>query len=246
MEFLPWSIRDAARHGDLETVEIWLDENPDSIDLHSKVGDTLLACAIHASRDLVFRYLIAKGADVDHECEGVMVAALHMAAGHLVGINRVRLLLDAGASVDIRDGRLQTPLHLAARGSTLAKTRLLVSRGAALDLLDENGRSPEEFARLMGSTENADFLAAVRAAGGWREYLREPRINLLMLRLLCQDGRATAPAGTVLERLFAPPPPEPARRSSRSAARKRRGARTTLPKEVFWHVASFWRSDRDD
>ena len=164
------------------------------------------------------------------------MAALHMAAGHLVGINRVRLLLDAGASVDIRDERLQTPLHWAANTSTMAKTRLLVSRGASIDVIDQNGRSPEDFARFRGRTEKAEFLAAVRAAGGWPKYLREPRICLLMLRSLCQDGRATAPAGTVLERLF----------PSRSAARRRRVARTTLPKEVFWHVASFWRCDRDD
>ncbi|KAH8046559.1 hypothetical protein JL722_13619 [Aureococcus anophagefferens] len=98
----------------------------------------------------------------------------------------------------------------------------------------------------MGSTENADFLAAVSARGGWREYLREPRINLLLLRLLCQDGRATAPAGTVLERLFAPPPPEPEPASFLAAPAAARVARTTLPKEMFWHVASFWRGDRDD
>jgi len=131
---------------------------------------------------------------------------------------------------------METPLHWAAHVSTMAKTRLLVSRGASLDVLDQYGRSPEEHARLHGSIKNADFLAAVRAAGGWRKYIREPRINLLMLRLLCQDGRAAAPAGTILERLF----------PSRSAARRRRVARTTLPKEVFWHVASFWRSGRDD
>ena len=234
------SIWEAAGRGDLENVQPWLDAHPDRIDLQSKYGTTLLVCALHAPCDLLLRYLIAEGANLDHECEGL--PALHMAAGNLVDIERLRLLLDAGASVDIRDWRMETPLHWAAGRSTLAKTRLLVSRGASLDVLDQSGRSPEEFARSRDSRENADFLAAVRAAGGWRKYIREPRINLLMLRLLCQDGRAAAPAGTVLERLF----PSPARRSSRSAARRRRVARTTLPKEVFWHVATFWRSDRDD
>ena len=240
MELVPVSIWEAAGRGDLENVQPWLDAHPDRIDLQSKYGTTLLVCALHAPCDLLLRYLIAEGANLDHECEGL--PALHMAAGNLVDIERLRLLLDAGASVDIRDWRMETPLHWAAGRTTLAKTRLLVSRGASLDVLNLSGRSPEEFARLLNRTERADFLAAVRAAGGWRKYIREPRINLLMLRLLCQDGRAAAPAGTVLERLF----PSPARRSSRSAARRRRVARTTLPKEVFWHVATFWRSDRDD
>jgi hypothetical protein len=199
---------------------------------------------LHAPCDLLLRYLIAEGANLEDVREGM--APLHWAAGCTSPIERLRLLLDAGASVDVRDFSLQTPLHCAASTSTLAKTRLLVSRGASLDVIDDEGRSPEEYARFWGRTKNAtrsvgcteraDFLAAVRAAGGWRKYICEPRINLLMLRLLCQDGRATAPAGTVLERLF----------PSRSAARRRRVARTTLPKEVFWHVVSFWRSDRDD
>ena len=244
MRFLPVSICEAGWGGDLETVRPWLAAHPEFIDLQSNGGNTLLVCALHAPCDLLLRYLIAEGANLEDLREGV--AALHWAAGCTTSIERLHLLLDAGASVDFRDRRLQTPLYCAASTSTLAKTRLLVSRGASLDVIDDKGRSPEEYARLLGRTknatrsvrciQNADFLAAVRAAGGWPNYLREPRINLLMLRLLCQDGRAAAPAGTVLERLF----------PSRSAARKRRVARTTLPKEMFWHVASFWRSDRDD
>ena len=239
MRFLPVSIWEAGQGGDLETVRRWLAAHQGCIDLQSEAGDegcgdTLLVCALHAPCDLLLRYLIAEGANLDDVRE--QMAALHWAAGNHIDIERLRLLLDAGASVDIRDWSLKTPLHWAAGRSTLAKTRLLVSRGASLDVLDQSGRSPEEFARSRDSRENADFLAAVRAAGGWRKYIREPRINLLMLRLLCQDGRAAAPAGTVLERLF----------PSRSAARRRRVARTTLPKEVFWHVASFWRSGRDD
>ena len=153
------------------------------------------------------------------------------------------LLLDARARVDHRDDSSGwTALHVAAYHGQTNMCQLLLSRGASLDVRDNNGDDAEAHARRYGLTASADFLAAVRAAGGWRKYIREPRINLLMLRLLCQDGRAAAPAGTVLERLF----PSPARRSSRSAARRRRVARTTLPKEVFWHVATFWRSDRDD
>ena len=162
-------------------------------------------------------------------------------------LERTRLLLDAGAEIDIRDVSFQTPLMSAASEGHFDVTRLLVSRGANIRAIanDENAYG---IASGNGKVDCANFLFAVLEAGDWPAYvayLRQPRIDLLMLRLLCQDGRAAAPAGTVLERLFAPPPPEPARRFSRSAARRRSVARTTLPKEVFWHVASFWRCDRD-
>ena len=249
---LPDSILDAAEFGDLEAVQRWLAQNPDCIDLCSEkpesIGDTLLICALYAPRSDVLRLLIAKGADVNDNRGGISV--LHIAVSDpevQSKLERTRLLLDAGAEIDIRDVSFQTPLMSAASEGHFDVTRLLVSRGANIRAIanDENAYG---IASGNGKVDCANFLFAVLEAGGWPAYvahLRQPRIDLLMLRLLCQDGRAAAPAGTVLERLFAPPPPEPARRFSRSAARRRSVARTTLPKEVFWHVASFWRCDRD-
>ncbi|KAK7253671.1 hypothetical protein SO694_00002224 [Aureococcus anophagefferens] len=48
--------------------------------------------------------------------------------------------------------------------------KLLVSRGASLDVRNDSGRDPVAYARLSGQTTTAAFLAAVRAAGGWRAY----------------------------------------------------------------------------
>ena len=53
------------------------------------------------------------------------------------------------------------------------------------------------------------------------KYLRQPIVDLNVLRLLCEQWRAIAPSG-VLARLFHGP----------------------LPKELFVHVLSFWRSAR--
>ena len=72
-------------------------------------------------------------------------------------------------------------------------------------------------------------LAEVKAGGGCiKKYLREPIISLNCLRLLCERGRATAPSG-VLSRLFPGP-------------RTLLGPK--LPRELFAHVLSFWRSVR--
>jgi hypothetical protein len=45
--------------------------------------------------------------------------------------------------------------------------QLLLSRGASLDARNQGGEDPEAIARRNNHPATADFLAAVRAAGGW-------------------------------------------------------------------------------
>jgi hypothetical protein len=116
--------------------------------------------------------------------------------------------------------------------------KLLLSRRASLDVRNIHGRDPEASAQLRGRTAVADLLAAVRAAGGWPAYVAAPRVQLLMLRILCEQGRAVAPQG-LLARLF------PCETERRASLRSARNASAALPKELFWHIVKFWRSDRD-
>ena len=116
--------------------------------------------------------------------------------------------------------------------------KLLLSRGASLDARNDYGEDPEASARRYGGRPAVvDVLAAVRAAGGWPAYARAPRVQLLMLRILSEQGRAVAPPG-LLARLF---PHETERRASLRSARNT----ASIPKEVFCHIVQFWRSDRD-
>ncbi|KAH8071684.1 hypothetical protein JL721_4185 [Aureococcus anophagefferens] len=106
--------------------------------------------------------------------------------------------------------------------------KLLLSRGASLDPRANDGNDPEAVARYYCNTTLANFLAAVRAAGGWQPCVDAPRKELLALRqrlpALRDRGRA-APSSSVRahERLF-----------------------LKTPDDVFSHVLTFWRSDRDD
>ena len=116
--------------------------------------------------------------------------------------------------------------------------KLLLSRGASLDARNDYGEDPEASARRYGGRPAVvDVLAAVRAAGGWAAYVAAPRVQLLMLRILCEQGRAVAP--TDLARLF------PCETERRASLRSARNASAALPKELFWHIFKFWRSDRD-
>ena len=105
-------------------------------------------------------------------------------------------------------------------------TRLLVSRGASLDVRDEDGYDAVDFAQMTGYRRAANFLAAVRAAGGWDDYLREPREQLIALRRELPTRRRHSPCrARVQARLFLD---------------------VRVPDDVFAHVLAFWRSDRDD
>jgi len=92
------------------------------------------------------------------------------------------------------------------------------------------------------------LLADVRAAGSFKRYAnaqsavwkikrgrrrpthpsipRRPRIDVVVLQALCAKGRATPPPA--LARLFPT--------STKSLH---------LPKEIFWRILSYWRTDRD-
>ena len=94
------------------------------------------------------------------------------------------------------------------------------------------------------------LLRDVRLCGGWKGYVREPRVRLLLLRELCLRGRAAPPRATLLARLFVAAP-APTRRQTRTSRRARGGDDDDrrllgeLPAPIFWHVMKFWRSERD-
>ena len=255
---VPAGVMYAASKGETGVVERWAKElaDPRDIDLAGREPSgqgeftLLLTAALHGQCGVI-RFLPA-GADPDFDTfDGGF--PLQVAANFGGGYREACvLLLDAGARIDAREDHDDfTPLMWASAEGNYDVVLLLLSRGAAFDSSSpirlegiEEEWDAERLARLHAHHCCAALLAAVRCAGGWKKLVRAPRIQLLVLHSLCQEGRAVAPAGTVLERLFSPPPPpETARRMrSRSTARAARNARTALPKEIFWHVLTFWRT----
>ena len=164
----------------------------------------------------------------------------------------VRMLLARGAEVDARVSEIETtPFHLSAMMSgfvSLALVKELLKYGASLDTVCSSRRNPEEIARASlskpiytgdGIPENPQLhrrpgaveaflalLADVRAAGSFKRYANAPRLDVVVLQALCAKGRAAPPPA--LEHLFPT--------STKSVH---------LPKEIFWRILSFWRTDRD-
>ena len=82
-----------------------------------------------------------------------------------------------------------------------------------------------EHCRRPGAVEEfLELCAEVRAAGNWKRYANEPRVQLVVLRKLTERGRAAVPRYRDMHTLF---------------------AGRTLPDVLFWKILEFWRTDRD-
>ena len=132
----------------------------------------------------------------------------------------------------------------------------------------------EKYAARIGRTKVAALLAQVRVDGGWPGFVREPRLQFLLLRCLCARGRATPPPPGSVHDLFYTAKDATSRfkaldvqiRAVASLSDAQALAATAayaptppglfarlfpsendalLPRELFWHVFSFWRSKRD-
>ena len=214
----------------------------------------LLQAAATCSEEIVGEVL-RRGLDIHYEGYGMGWTSMHAAAirGN-PGV--IALLLKHGARVDYRTDDHRTPLMVAAEDprlpddrqlgdhQTCATVRLLLAHGADLRAVNEQNKTARDFAvSLLTSMESqlnaasyyeaqeatAKFLKAasvvalfdeIYAAGSWKRYANEPRVQFLMLRCLCAKGRAAPPPGMFANLL-------------------------ALPTAVFWHVVSFWRSERD-
>ena len=263
MTALPAVIVAHAEERRLAPIEKWLTEGNDP-DLRADNGATLMHYALCSTESSpaslpICRLLLAHGSDPNHqpftgpdsaEWNVLFYAVTATTLQTNKSLELMVMLIRSGARVDVVDVDGEHLLHTCVqylRGEPfnlrIEVLRLLLSRGAPLLVKDERGRTAEEFAEWLLNTYGESqrdgtvtFLRDVRLAGGWKRYVNAPRASLLILRELCNRGRAAPPLA--LARLFCT--------SSDSARpRTRRNPRAPLPTPVFWHVLGYWRSDRD-
>ena len=209
------------------------DDDDDDDDEADVIRGSLLQCVLfpadRSDRSDLIRLLVSHGADVNlffPSMGWLLPPALHLCQFP----GEVEALLDAGADIDIREIRDDEPgrtaLHCHAIRGHSALVKVLVHRGANVLSADENGDNALDLARWSERPHNVETAAFLEhaTAAALTAYSNAPRVDLVQLRELCERGRATPPPESILERLF---------------------DSTALPKEVFWHILSFWRSSQD-
>ena len=218
----------------------------------------LILKAVDLRRADVVRFMVERGADLNHVWEvttSTDESLLHAAVWR-GRHSDVAFVLDLGGSavdVDVPlepHTRNRTPLMRAAdracipcsaeeEAARLATVKLLLHHGANLEARDRYGHRAHQIAH-MGSSARA-LLNDVRAAGGWRPYARRgfhgDRREMLVLRVLCERGRATTD-DALLSRLF--PCVESARASDDEVVEAPARRLDPVDRDAFRHVFSFW------
>ena len=216
----------------------------------AKITGKLLLKAVDKRRADVVRFMVERGADLNFP-----TYLLH-AAVRRGRYSDAAFVLDLGAAVDVDvplqgdDTRDRTPLMRAAdraclpcsaeeEAARLATVKLLLHHGANLEARDGYGHRAHQIAH-MGSSARA-LLNDVRAAGGWRPYARRgfhgDRREMLVLRVLCERGRATTD-DALLSRLF--PCVESARASDDEVVEAPARRLDPVDRDAFRNVFSFW------
>jgi ankyrin repeat protein len=108
----------------------------------------------------VLQDYIRDGGDVNEHHPNSDWTLLHLAAEH-GNIEAIRLLVNNGADINVRDVKGLTPLHWAVDSDidgaiqtmteiTFASTRTLLELGADQTLVGNNGERPRDYARALG------------------------------------------------------------------------------------------------
>ncbi len=153
---------EASAVGDTPRVRELIDGDPALVNAYAPDGFHPLGLAAFFRRYDTVRLLIERGADVGAPARNKLaVTALHSAVATdaaPVDMSIVRLLLDAGAPVNVPHLGGGTPLHTAAFVGDPDVVRMLLERGADPSLRTDDGKTAIDVARERGHAGIARLL----------------------------------------------------------------------------------------
>lgn len=153
------TIYEAAAAGLLEPLEAMIENESTLIEEISDHGFTPLGIATHFGNEDIVRALLLKGAEVNHPSEnGYNVYPLHAAISE--GHDAVaKMLIEAGAEVNVLQSSRTSPLHLAAQQGNIDLIILLLENGANVEIRNDFGKTASDLASEKGFKEIAEILA---------------------------------------------------------------------------------------
>lgn len=150
---------EASAVGKFDIVAHLLYMNPSYISEYSSDGFTGLGLAAYFGQEDITRYLLLKGADPNIASQnGYHIYPIHsaVAADHNT---IVKMLLEAGADVNVVQAKGVTPLHSAAHNGNIELLILLLEAGADVKAKMEDGRTASDMAAERGFRDIARILA---------------------------------------------------------------------------------------
>ena len=153
------SIFEASAIGKNNYVTTALSENPGLIHEFSEDGFTPLSLAAYFGNEDVIRTLLLNGADPNIPSRnGFNVYPIHSAvASNYTMI--AKMLLEAGADINVVQKSGATPLHSAASNGNIELLIVLLEAGAIVDAKMEDGKTAAEKAFEKGFIEIAKILS---------------------------------------------------------------------------------------
>jgi ankyrin repeat protein len=130
-----------AGEGDAEQVTTRLDAGA-PINARSTLDFTPLMEASRRGRNEVVQLLVARGADLEYLSDAGNTALMLARSAPTT-----KILLDAGAQIDVQNNSGQTALHISARANDSDRIKLLLERGANPEVVDRRGQFAEELAQ---------------------------------------------------------------------------------------------------
>lgn len=152
-------IYESAAVGKFDSIANFVYTSPDLINTYSEDGFTPLGLACYFQHEEIARYLLLKGAEVNLPSKnGFNVYPIHSAvAANNTDITKI--LLEAGAEVNVVQTSGATPLHSAAQHGNIEIIINLLEAGARVDVRMEGGNLPADMAAQKGFTDIARILS---------------------------------------------------------------------------------------
>jgi len=149
---------EASALGKKDLVEKELEDKPSLVHDFSEDGFTPLGLAAFFGNEDVVRLLLLNGADPNIASQnGYSVYPIHSAVAS--NYNMIaKMLIEAGADVNVMQMSGATPLHSAAHNGNIDLLVVLLEAGANVNALTEDGKTPADKASEKGFVEIAKIL----------------------------------------------------------------------------------------
>jgi ankyrin repeat protein len=153
------SIFEAAALGKSDSLKTALDHHPELINDFSEDGFTPLSLASYFGNEDITHFLLLNGADANIPSKnGYNVYPLHSAvAANYTMI--AKMLLEAGADINVVQMSGATPLHSAASNGNIELLIVLLEAGANVHAIMEDGKTPADKAFDKGFLDIAKILS---------------------------------------------------------------------------------------